>query len=140
MRVGVEQAIEEETGVAGLSAESVVAFYLMGGYLEASAEVGIRLLRSFRRLFFGGGVRLGYLRSFFTYQGESAYVQSLGINPYLAIEGFLTPEWALVSQLGYRLYLPTTTIVVEDESLVLPAKFRYNPSGVNAHVGVQLRF
>jgi hypothetical protein len=141
VRLEGKRAFAEETGVYGLSGSFGVGLLLLDNYLELNPELGGEILYNFRRLFFGLGLRLGYLRAFTSYQGKSAHLNSFGITPVALLSLWITPGFSLDGELGYRLYTPATTLLdSNDDELNLPEGFRYNPSGVRAQVGVSLKF
>jgi hypothetical protein len=140
IKVLFSRAFEEETQIPGFSGEGRVNFLFLKNYFELSGEVGAGILRSFRRLFFGGGVRVGYLRSFTEYRGSSARVDSFGFTPYGLLLLWISPSFSFEVEGGYRFYLPSSTLVVEDETLEVPKGFRYNPSGLYGSGGVSFRF
>lgn len=141
LRLHIMRGFAEETGVYGLSGIALGNLLIRENYLELGAEAGLELLYHFRRLFFGGGLRFGYLRAFTTFRGESAHASSFGLTPSARVSLWLSPSFSLAGEAGYRLYLPAFSLLDEDDDpLPVPEGYRYNPSGLEANLGVVFRF
>lgn len=124
--------------------------------LEYGLEVGLDKRFYLRRLVLTPGVRVGFLRDHWAFNTESALLDSyddiraeasnlvgssLGVTPRFAAELFLNPEWSLTANVGYRFYTPQTVLSNPDtdNTFEIPG-FEYNPSGLDATVGVSYTF
>jgi hypothetical protein len=156
--VEVSYDIGDRLGIPEVYAAGALGLSAGSSYnLEYGLEIGLDKRFYLRRLVLTPGFRVGILRTHWSFDPTSPLLQgyenfedasnlvgsSLGVTPRFGAEIFLTPEWSFVANAGYRLYTPQTSANLynpdTDASFDVDG-FEYNPSGLDASLGVSYTF
>jgi hypothetical protein len=120
----------------------VINFFLSipSPFLELTGEAGILKKFWLRRLSVHGALRGGYLRTFIFHEGERYSGDTIGGRASLGLEFFLTPDWSLNAEAGYRFYAPFSSVTNDETGEEVPLGTDYNPSGFTALAGLIFTF